>query len=366
MRPVPAQSLPPSEFQNRMKRLVSLVRKRKLDAVLLTDELTNYYFTGLSSDNGLLTVTAAGPVYRTDFRYLVMARRVAPWLTCRQLWNPALEKEQLAELGKEWSRVGYEGSLSSTRYLAWKDALPQVEFTDVRPMTAELRSVKSRAELRVIRRAVLLNDAIFQAAVRHLEKGETEWGLRTKIRGLMDSFGQGEAFDTIVCAGKNAAECHHEPDVTPLRRGQTVLIDMGVKVDHYCSDMTRTFFWGKPSRLFTELYQLVHEANRAAIAAIKPGVPCCAIDAVARDYITRAGYGEAFQHSLGHSFGLFIHESPGFASRCETKLKPGMVITVEPGIYLPGRIGIRIEDDVLVTANGCEVLTQTPHEVEVG
>lgn len=363
VRPVPARNLPSSEFQTRMKRLVSLIRKRKLDAVLLTDELTNYYFTGLSSDNGLLTVTAEGPVYRTDFRYLVMAHRVAPWLTCRPLWIPSQEKDTLAALGRRWRRVGYEGSLSSIRYLAWKNALPQVEFADVRPLVAELRSVKSRAELRVIRRAVLLNDAIFQAAVSHLEKGETEWGLRTKIRGLMDCFGQGEAFDTIVCAGKNAAECHHEPDETPLGRGQSILIDMGVKVDHYCSDMTRTFFWGKPTKLYAELFRLVHEANRAAIAAIKPGVPCCEIDAVARGMIERAGYGKAFQHSLGHSFGLFIHELPGFASRCETKLKPGMVITVEPGIYLPGRIGIRIEDDILVTSTGCEVLTQTPHEV---
>lgn len=362
--PVPARDLPATEFQARMKRLITLQRSLKLDATLLLSELTNYYFTGLSSDNGVLCVEPRGePVFRTDFRYLVMAKRVAPWLKSETLWKPTLEKETLECLGRKWRRVGYEGGIPAARFLAMKEALPNVEWVDIEENLAELRSIKSKAEQTVIRRAILRNDAVLQTWLQHMQEGGTEWQIRTRIRGLMDFVGQGEAFDTIVCVGKNAAECHHEPDETVFTKGQPLLIDMGVKVDHYCSDMTRCLFWGKPTKLYRELHDLVHRANRAAIRAIRPGVPCCDIDAVARHIIAKAGYGKAFEHSLGHGVGLFIHESPSFSLRCKTLLKPGMVITVEPGIYLPGRAGVRIEDDILVTRPGCEVLSATPHDL---
>ena len=364
--PRPAQNLPASEYQARMKRLVKLVKRLKLDAVLFFDELTNYYFTGLSSDNGVLEVRAKDePVYRTDFRYLVMAKRVAPWLKSEALWRPKDEAAVLEGIFEGARRIGYEGSLSAARYKSLEGALPSVEWVDVRSHLLALRAVKSPAEQQAIRKAVAYNDAVLQSWIPHRKEGETEWEIRTRLRGLMDYVGQGEAFDTIVCVGKNGAECHHEPDETVYTKGKPLLIDMGVKVDHYCSDMTRCLCWGKPAKLFLELHRIVHEANRAAIAAVKPGAVCADIDAVARGIIEKAGYGKAFAHSLGHGVGLFIHESPSFAPLCKTVLEPGMVITVEPGVYLPGRAGVRLEDMVLVTKTGCEVLTQTPHDLFV-
>ena len=365
--PRPAANLPPSEYQARMKRLVKLVKQLKLDAVLLFDELTNYYFTGLSSDNGVLEVRAKDePVYRTDFRYLVMAKRVAPWLKSETLWRPKDEAAVLEGIFEGENRIGYEGSLPASRFQTLAAALPEVEWVDIRGQLLALRAVKSPLEQRALRRAVAYNDAVLQTWIPHCREGETEWEIRTRIRGLMDYVGQGEAFDTIVCVGKNGAECHHEPDETVWTKGKPLLIDMGVKVDHYCSDMTRCLCWGKPTALFKELHGIVHEANRAAIAAVKPGMVCADIDAVARGIIDKAGYGKAFAHSLGHGVGLFIHEAPNFAPGCKTVLEPGMVITVEPGLYVEDEsIGIRIENDVVITEDGCEDLSAAfPRTVE--
>jgi Xaa-Pro aminopeptidase len=138
------------------------------------------------------------------------------------------------------------------------------------------------------------------------------------------------------------------------------LLDLGLKLDHYCSDMTRCVFFGTPTPLYRDLHTIVLEANQRAIRAIAPGALCCDIDAIARQHITKTGYGAYFGHGLGHAVGLEIHETPSFSSACKTALKPGMVLTVEPGIYLPGKAGLRIEDVVLVTRSGCEVLSQTP------
>ena len=172
--------------------------------------------------------------------------------------------------------------------------------------------------------------------------------------------GEGEAFETIVCVGANAAECHHIPDGTVWDGREPVLVDMGVKLDGFCSDMTRCF--GGVRRgggLYAKIYSLVKRANLAAIAAVRPGMTCRALDKVARDVIAQAGYGRYFGHSLGHGVGLEIHERPFISGRSRERLEPGMVFTIEPGVYLEGRLGVRIEDVVLVTADGCEVLTSS-------
>ena len=363
--PAPARSLPEAEFQRRLRELLKLRRKLRLDAILLSGELNVYYFTGILSDNASLLVTAEGPVFRTDRRYLVMAKRVAPWLSAKPL--PARRDEQafLAKLARRWTRVGYEASISAGRYLELHEALASAELVDVEESIAQLRAVKSPREIGAIRQAVMLNDAVFQTWAHNLAAPATEWEISRQLRGLMDYVAQGEAFDTIVCVGKTAAECHHAPGEATFAPGRTALVDMGVKSDFYCSDMTRSFCWGRPTKEYADLRRLVSKANRAAIAKIRPGVRCSEIDAVARRLIEKAGYGDAFWHSLGHAFGLYIHESPVFSPSCDIELKPGMVMTVEPGIYIAGRLGIRVEDDVLVTATGCEVLSRTPHDCDL-
>jgi len=283
-------------------------------------------------------------------------------MAAEKLWRPADEQDVLSEIGKTWKRVGYEGQMDAARFNSLKAALPGVEWIDVGERLAAMRSVKSLNEQRLVRAAVAMNDRLFSEILKQISPGVSEWDVRNLVRGWADRLGQGEAFETIACVGRNAAECHHHPDETVLKKGQSLLIDLGVKVDHYCSDMTRSVFFGSPTSAYRAIHTIVLEANRKAIRAIRPGRRCDEIDALARGHIERAGYGTCFGHGLGHSLGLEIHESPSFSPSCKTELKPGMILTVEPGIYLPGRLGIRIEDVVLVTRTGCEVLSQTPRE----
>jgi len=362
----PPLHLPNAEFRARLKRLLACQKRLRLDAVLLVTETNLYYFTGLETSNGLLlSGPEDGPAFHTDFRYLTMARRQAPWLSSRPLWRPADEQSVLAGLGQDWRRIGYEGRMGAERFLRWQKALPHVEWVDVSSAVAELRSVKSRAEQQAMRNAVAANDQLFAALMQQTVPGMSEWDIRSLVRREADLLGQGEAFNTIACVGRNGAECHHRPDGTVLKRGQPLLVDLGLRLNHYCADMTRCVFFGKPTPLYRELHAVVHTANRKAVRAIRPGVACRDIDAVARGHIEKAGYGKYFGHGLGHGLGLEVHESPSFSSACGTVLKPGMVLTVEPGIYLPGKIGLRLEDVIVVTRTGCEVLTRTPHALTV-
>lgn len=354
----------PNEIQRRLRRLQAAQRRQRLDAVLVTTEINRFYFTGLAASNGmLLSERGAPPAFYTDFRYFTMARRTAPWLPSHLLWRPALEPEVVAGLGCGWRRVGYEGSMPAARFLKLQAALPNVEWVNATPMIEELRAIKSPDEQRRMRAAITANDRLFAETLRQTVPGMSEWAISAVVRREAERLGQGEAFAAIACVGRGAAECHHQPDDTVLRRGQPLLVDLGLKLNHACADMTRCVSFGPPTPLWREIYRIVLTANRAAVRAIRPGLPCQAIDAVARGVIERAGYGPFFGHSLGHGLGLEVHESPSFSSACATELAPGMVLTVEPGIYLPGRLGIRIEDVILVTRDGCEVLTGTPRDL---
>jgi len=356
---LPAHSLAVSEFAKRIKGLLAFKARHSLDALIVTTEVNRYYFTGFLASNGVLLLTSEAAFY-TDFRYLIMARACISFMPVKRLWRPLDEQSTLATMGKGWRRVGYEGAVDAKRLESLRQALPQVEWIDVSGAIAEMRSVKSLEEQRVLRSAVRANDAAFSCVRKLMCVGMREWDVRNLIRREMDAAGQGEAFDSIVCAGKNSAECHHHPDETVIRGNQPVLIDMGVKQDYYCSDMTRSFCMGSPSPFYRKIYRIVLEANRKAVQAIRPGCVCADIDEIARRHIDKAGYGKYFDHSLGHSLGLEVHEAPSFSPTCKTVLKPGMALTVEPGIYFSGRFGIRIEDVILVTKTGCEVLTATP------
>ncbi|HRR33177.1 MAG TPA: Xaa-Pro peptidase family protein [Kiritimatiellia bacterium] len=355
----------PTEIQRRLRRLQAAQRRQRLDALLVTTAINRFYFTGLETSNGvLLSERGAAPAFYTDFRYLTMARRAAAWLPSHLLWRPSQEQEVVAGMGCGWRRVGYEGAMPASRFLKLQAALPDVEWIDATDLIQALRAVKSSEEQRRMRAAIAENDRLLAETLRQAAPGMREWEIGAVMRREAERLGQGESFPAIVCAGRNAAECHHQPGDAVLRRGQPLLLDLGLKLDHACADMTRCVSFGPPTPLWREIYRIVLEANRAAVRAIRPGVPCQAIDAVARGVIERAGYGACFGHSLGHGLGLEVHEAPSFSVACTTGLAPGMVLTVEPGIYVPGRLGIRIEDVVLVTRDGCEVLTGTPRELE--
>ena len=304
------------------------------------------------------TVAGGEPTLYTDFRYIPMAHRVAPKLKVRDVKHL---KSDLVRLwggkGASSRRVGFEKAISVAEFEKLKKILPRAKFEDVTRDLERRRSVKTPCEIEKMRAAVRLNDEIWRDASRKFKSGMTEREMAGVIRSMMFDRGEGEAFPTIVCVGANAAECHYVPDDTVWNGHDPVLVDMGVKLDGYCSDMTRNLLPKRPSSLYRKVYDLVLKANLAAIAAVKPGITGKALDKVARDVIRKGGFGKCFGHSLGHGVGLEVHEAPNASKKSDWVLKPGMFVTIEPGIYLEGNLGVRIEDLVLVTATGCEVLT---------
>ena len=225
------------------------------------------------------------------------------------------------------------------------------------------RTHKDEAEQELMRASSAANDAVMADAIKLVHEGVTEREIADQMLGLYRNHGcEGFSFPPIVSFGANAGDPHHEPDDTALKRGDVVLFDIGGRRRNYCSDMTRTFFWGEPDEETAHIYDIVRRANEAAEALIAPGVRMCDLDRAARGVIEDAGYGQYFTHRLGHSIGLQDHEPGDVSLANEQVVEPGMTFSIEPGIYLPGRTGVRIEDLVLVTESGVEILNAYPHD----
>jgi len=342
----------------RLDDLQKIATRRRLDAVLVCAPPTVRALTGVNCDNAVLRLARTSRTSRTsrtfqaslftDFRYVPMVHRVAPQLACRDL-------RRLKLAGR---RIGYESSIPHAQFLKFRKLAPRGSvFVDVAPDLLALRAVKTPEEIAKIRAAEALACEIWEEASARFAAGMTERDMARIIQSLMLEKGEGEAFETIVCVGKNAAECHHEPDDTVWNGRESVLVDMGVRLGGVCSDLTRNLVPKRPLPLYRKVYALVREANLAAIAAAKPGMTGRALDKVARDVIAKGGFGKCFGHSLGHGVGYEIHEEPTASKRSKTVLKPGMCVTIEPGVYLEGNLGVRIEDLVLITETGCEVLS---------
>ena len=349
-------------FADRLAAFSAKLKRRGIAVAFVDDEANQKGLVGFGCDNGRLCVTADATeqaVFYTDFRYIPAAKREAPWLTVRDivLFGPKMVRRPRS--GR--FRIGYEGAIPASRYLALQKTFRAATWVDVNEDLLLLRAVKTPIEIVKIAAAAALNDRIWRETLREMKPGMTEKDIQRIVRARMNALGDGEAFETIVCAGRNAAECHHVPDETVWRKGEPLLVDMGVKLDGYCSDMTRCIGGNtSASGRYREIYALVQKANRAAIAAVRPGMTGRELDAVARRIIRKAGFGKCFGHALGHGVGLEIHELPVASKRSKTVLKPGMTITIEPGVYIEDELGVRIEDLVLVTKDGCEVLSSSP------
>ncbi len=329
----------------RIDELKKIAKKRHLDEVLVTGEANILAFTGIKSDNAILTTKA---LY-TDFRYIPAAHRIAPKLK-------VIDIKKFNPTGK---RIGYEGFVSHARFLSWQKKARKAMFVDVADDLAAIRAVKLADEKARLRASEALACEIWEDVSKRFKRGMSEKDMARLIKKMMIDRGEGEAFETIVCIGKNAAECHHEPDDTKWNGKDPILVDMGVKLNGVCSDLTRNLVPRHPTPRYRKIYALVLKANLAAIKAAKPGITAAALDQVARNVIKKGGFDKAFGHSLGHGVGYEIHESPTVGAKSKIVLKPGMAITIEPGIYLENELGVRIEDLVLITENGCEVLSRT-------
>lgn len=352
------------EHLSRIQKLQHIMAAEDLDAIFLYSEINRAYFTGLNTSNGLLLIERQGtPRFYTDFRYIEVAQRSLSGIEICTFKPNAEQIKEYATLARAWKTIGYEGSLTVAQFLPLQEALSHATWKNATQAIATIRGVKSPAEIEILRRSAATNDDVLAEMIKTFHPGMSERDMQRIFRTIVAQRGIMESFEPIFCAGVNAVECHHHPDDTVLQPESELLIDMGVLVDGYCSDMTRTLYYGTPTPRFKEIHDIVLEANQAVIAQVKPGMRCCDVDTIARDIIKKYGYGDYFGHSLGHSVGLEIHEMPAFGQNCTTVLEPGMVLTDEPGIYISGQVGVRIEDLLVITETGCEVLSHTPHEI---
>lgn len=334
----------------------------KVDALLVTDINNVFYLSGFTGSTAAVLVTGDSSTILVDPRYSVQARKECPQTEVRDFSNMSLCKAASGLIAEaKPGIVGFESD--NLTVTAYRDLRKQIDratkLKGTRGVIGKLRMVKDLHEIELIRLASEISDATFDAVCREVKPGMTEREIAIFIDFTMRKLGASKpGFDTIAAAGPGAAEPHHQPTDAVLEKGQMLKLDFGATRAKYNSDLTRTIFFGEPDAKQREVYQIVLDALLQATAAIAPGKTGKEIDAVARDYITSKGYGDKFGHGLGHSLGIVVHDGPGFSTMSEIILEPGMVITVEPGIYIEGWGGVRIEDDIVVTETGVEVITK--------
>jgi Xaa-Pro aminopeptidase len=314
-------------------------------------------------------VLLVGPddaILMTDFRYTRQAAEQAP--DYEILDGKTAPREALVARMPAPGRVGFDDAdMRVQAHVAWLEALPEgVEFVACAGLVESLREVKDADEIAAIARAATIADKIYAALAREGLTGRRERDVAWRIEVLARELGaEGLSFPPIVAAGAHGALPHAEPRERAIETGELVVLDLGVIVDGYCSDATRTFAAGEPSDRAREVYELVLRAQETALDTVRPDQLCSAVDAAARDVIEAAGHGERFGHSTGHGVGLEVHELPTLSSRSEARLRAGNVVTVEPGIYLPDELGVRIEDLVVVEEGGSRVLSDFPKALTI-
>ncbi len=359
--------LPALEFAGRAARVREALDGRA--AALLVSDLTNVrWLTGFTGSNGWVVIGPDEIVLGTDGRYGGQAEQqmAAAGVNGRVLVGTSAAQldAHLAQASSAVGALGFEAAaISHSRYLHL-DAQLTVELVAVDGLVEAVRRTKDAGEVARIAEACRIADAALAAVAPTLGDGRTEADVRNDLESEMRRLGaSGPSYDTIVAAGPvNASMPHHSPGHARLEPGHTVVIDVGALYDGYHSDMTRSFVVGDPSALQQELYEVVLAAQTAGVAAVRPGLATAELDAVCRDAITDAGYGEWFTHGTGHGVGLVIHEDPFVGRTTIAELQVGDVVTVEPGVYREGFGGIRVEDLVVVTTDGCRVLTRTPKD----
>jgi Xaa-Pro aminopeptidase len=362
--------------EGRAGRLAALVAERHLDQLLVgdlvrpgdsgPDAIANLrWLTGFSGTSGLAVVGSDELVFLTDFRYVERAEREVG----SEFQRTPAERELVAGAAKRLhGRVGYDDAHTSVKNLRRLEELVEegVELVAAGGLIERLRRNKEDHELRAIGEAASLADQAYEWVFERGVVGRTEREIMLDAHQRMRELGADDpSFPAIVAAGENSALPHHDSSQREVRAGELLLIDMGAMVDGYCSDCTRTVATGEVDDDAREVYELVRSAQAVALEAIRAGVGGREADSVARDPIVEAGHGERFGHGLGHGVGLEVHEAPRLSQKSDQTLEAGDVVTVEPGVYLPGRFGIRIEDLVTVTDDGCRNFSGVPKDLRV-
>jgi Xaa-Pro aminopeptidase len=351
-----------SAIPGRLDRVRSWLAEESIDALLVSQPENRVYLSGFTGSSGVLFISADLALIATDFRYFAQVGIESPHFelvevtsTFADVLPDLLARQQPRRLAFEADHATFADAQE------WAQVAPDPEWVPTKGVIMEMRAVKDAREIETLREAIRLTDEALAAGLEQVRAGMTERELAWAFERYMRKNGAAAAsFEIIVAAGPNGARPHARASGDALPLGEPIVIDMGARVDGYCADLTRTVCLGQPAdaQRFWEIYDTVMLAQQAAEAAVRPGLTGKEIDAVARDLISEAGYGEDFGHGLGHGVGLAIHELPRLSRFGTSPLVAGNVVTVEPGIYLPDWGGVRIEDVVLVTENGVEVLTK--------
>ena len=353
---------------SRLEMLRGLLEPCRIDALMLTSPVVRRYATGLNTSAGVVVITRGGGFFLTDFRYIEEARAKAHGyavvMTSRENPQAAAVLEALGGA----RRAGFEADAMTCAELdRWREKLPKVTFVPAHEAVRSLRAVKDGTELAAMTRA----QRIAESALRELLGGVLRAGMTERqvcaeiVYRMLKNGADGLSFDPIVVSGPNSSKPHGEPSDRVIVNGDFVTMDFGCKYDGYCSDMTRTVAMGEATDEMRHVYDIVLRAQTAGIAAARAGVPGKALDRAAREIIEAEGFGEFFGHGFGHGLGLEIHETPSANQAGEEPLPSGAVVSAEPGIYLPGRFGVRIEDVIVITDGGCQNLTAAEKKLTI-
>lgn len=346
------------KIRNRFKEL-------SIDGLLITSEYNRRYMTGFTGTSGIALISEDKAVFMTDFRYTEQAAKQVKEYEIVQHTGPLSEEvaQLVSKLGIK--KLGFEQDhLTYQEYSNYKKVLNSVEFIPVSGAVEKLRLIKSPAEIKILKEAAEIADAAYKHILTFVKPGVREIDVSNELEFFMRKNGAvSSSFDIIVASGYRSALPHGVASEKEIENGDFVTLDFGAYYKGYCSDITRTFAVGQPSDELKKIYSIVLEAQLRGMNGIKPGMTGKEADALTRDYISEHGYGEYFGHSTGHGLGMEVHEGPALSYRSDTILQPGMVVTVEPGIYIPELGGVRIEDDTVITENGNESLTHSSKEL---
>ncbi|MBW6457689.1 MAG: aminopeptidase P family protein [FCB group bacterium] len=348
---------------HRLERLRKNLKEHKLDAMLVRFPSNLRYISGYSGSNGMSCITRDAAWFFTDFRYKEQSKQeVANMHIVVPENGDLLRAMQGSGCVKSGMNVGFEGNrLAYDEFSKLEILFPDVLLVNASMLMEKIASVKEKAELDALKEAARISDAAFDALLDKIRPGISERRLDAELSYIMKSLGsEKDSFDTIVASGINGAKPHHKPEDKLLQKGEYVTLDFGAMYGGYHADITRTVCLGKANGKQREIYDIVLQSQLLALQSIRAGKTGKAIDAIARDYISEKGYGEYFGHGLGHGIGLEVHAEPRLSPKYEEILECDQVVTVEPGIYIPDWGGVRIEDNVVITKDGCVNLTTAP------
>ncbi|HUJ89103.1 MAG TPA: Xaa-Pro peptidase family protein [Syntrophorhabdales bacterium] len=344
--------------ERRVDRVLHVLKKMDVDAIIIRGMDNIFYLTGFRGSEGSLLVTKGDIVLLTDFRYLTYAAEVTKDIAIVETRG---KENHLAALCERYgiSRMGFDSyNTTYQAYQAWCETVPNVEFVAIGTEIEVIRKQKEPEEILAIRRAIQLATDAFTHVLAKIAPGATEKQIAAELDYIMKSLGaDGPSFETIVASGARAALPHAKPTNKALKQGETVIIDFGCQAGGYTSDETCTIVLGEVDQKLRDVFDVVDEARKTGIKAVRAGLPVVDLDTLVRGVVEEHGYGEFFRHGTGHGVGIAVHEAPAITVKAEALLEENMVITIEPGIYIPELGGIRMEDMVLVTDNGGEVLT---------